>query len=66
MHKRVLEQLIRRKFEADEGVWSESLSNWNVRGTAASGDQDAADPRNVVARVGKTGLFRSSGCRPLR
>jgi hypothetical protein len=47
----LLQQLIRPDFEADEGVWPESLRNWNVRGIAALGDQDTTDPRNVVAWV---------------
>jgi hypothetical protein len=44
-----LQQFVGPDFEADQGIWPESLGNWNVRGIAALGDQDAADPRNVVS-----------------
>src|SRR3984957_4485613 len=37
--------------EADQRVRSKSLGNRNVRGITALGDQDAADPRNVVPRT---------------
>src|SRR5258708_33912995 len=46
-----LHQLICPDFKADQRIWSERLGNWNVRGIAALGDQDTADPRNVVARI---------------
>ena len=46
-----LHELISPYFKADECVRSESLDNWNICGIAALGDQDAADPRNVVARI---------------
>src|ERR1700758_818058 len=60
----LLQQLIRPDFKADEGVWSESLSNWNVRSIAALGDQDAADPRNVVARVERIPVAAEIGLKP--
>src|SRR5258706_15378415 len=46
-----LHDLISPDFKADQGVWPEGLGDWNVCGIAALGDQDAADPRNVVARI---------------
>src|ERR1700726_4637890 len=46
-----LHHLVRPNFKADQRIWPESLGNWNVCGIAALGDQDAADPRNVVARI---------------
>src|SRR5712672_4758792 len=46
-----LHDLISPDFKAEEGVGPEGLGDWNVCGIAALGDQDAADPRNVVARI---------------
>src|ERR1700741_2444457 len=60
----LLQQLIRPDFKADEGVWPESLRNWNVRGIAALGDQDAADPRNVVACVEGVPVAAEIGLKP--
>jgi hypothetical protein len=46
-----LHDFVGPNLKADQGVWPEGLANWNVCGIAAPGDQDAADPRNVVARI---------------
>src|ERR1700738_4126858 len=46
-----LHYLVRPNFKADQRIWPEGLGNWNVCGIAALGDQDATDPRNVVARI---------------
>ena len=46
-----LHELISPDFKADQGVRPEGLGDWNVCCIAAPGDQDAADPRNVVARI---------------
>jgi hypothetical protein len=46
-----LHELIGPYFKADQCVWPEGLGDRNVCGIAALGDQNAADPRNVVARI---------------
>src|ERR1700688_3121263 len=43
--------LVGPDFKADQRVRPESLGNRNVGGVAALGDQDAADPRYIVARI---------------
>src|SRR6266581_1880701 len=61
---KTLRQLIRPDFKADERVWSERLRNWNVRGIAAVSDQDAADPRDVVARIEGVPVAADIGLKP--
>src|SRR6202166_4995060 len=50
--------------EADQRVRSECLGNRNVRGVTALGDQDAADPRNVVARIESVPAAAEIGLEP--
>src|SRR3984957_1074211 len=50
--------------EADQCVRSKSLGNRNVRGITALGDQDAADPRNVVARIERVPAAAEIGLEP--
>src|SRR3954449_13561626 len=38
-------------FEADQGVRPERQSQGNIGGVSTAGDQNAADPRVVVARI---------------
>src|SRR5258706_16113036 len=59
-----LHDLIRPDFKADQGVWPEGLGDWNVCGIAALGDQDAADPRNVVARIEGVPVAADIGLEP--
>src|SRR5579863_2899266 len=48
---RRLHEFVCPDLEADQGIWPECLCDRNVCGIATLGDQDAAYPRDVVARI---------------
>jgi hypothetical protein len=43
--------LVRPYLEADQRIWSKRLGDGNIGSIGSLGDQDAANPRHVVARI---------------
>lgn len=62
--RELLQHFVRPDFKADDRIWSESLRNWNVRGITALRDQDASDPRNIVACVKGVPVAAEIGLKP--